>query len=188
MIAIEVYFLEILLKQRFDNNENLIQQNDIPGIFYFNGVNPPYDEGIRLFNDTSAGADIPISHNCRFFCFGIIGVKDNNFACAYTSLFNLYSVVDITIGQDNVFDGYVYVQLSSDSYIKNHKCSVKIFNTYTNEELYSISDVWFEPTNHASFMKYKVGLDAIPSGTHEVMVSITDATGIEHYKNIAPSW
>lgn len=177
-----------LLKQRFDNNENLIQQNDIPGIFYFNGVNPPYDEGIRLFNDTSAGADIPISHNCRFFCFGIIGVKDNNFACAYTSLFNLYSVVDITIGQDNVFDGYVYVQLSSDSYIKNHKCSVKIFNTYTNEELYSISDVWFEPTNHASFMKYKVGLDAIPSGTHEVMVSITDATGIEHYKNIAPSW
>lgn len=186
-----VFYEYDLLKYRVDNNQNLIQQDDVPGMYSYPGATPPYDNGVRLFNDTSAVADLQINGDDKFYCYGIIGYDDRDFACVYTPVYNLGSVKDIVLGSGSgdEFDGHVYVNSPSDSYLRSHNCSLKIFDTSTDTELYSISDIMFEQViGSPNFMEYYIGLETIPFGTQEVLISITDVTGMEHYKNITLSW
>lgn len=193
------YTIETLY-ERCENDEYLIQYGDVDNIIHYDNPSALHPIGIRSFSDEMQGdGDIAlnISTTESFYCFAIAATNDHNFACVYSPLYQMTSVMDMHFNEQEmpgyqVYDGWIYIKIPlTGSYLRTHNSSIEITDTGSGNVLFTKNDVTPEEyamtnPNQPTWKKFKAG-NVIPSTTTHVKISVTDVTGLTHSRTLTIS-
>lgn len=176
------------LKNRVNTSAYLIKNED-NGIFYAVPEEvfqeDPYENALYWMMD-NYNALLPTPWDNQFtppqkqyyFIQGAVGIGTNYFALAYSQLYE-YNVAGIEYN-NNGNEKSVTIT-ATNSYLRYYPCTIKIYEDIDNSLVYSL----YVPQLHFNDLdKATVTLSGYtPQSNNHVTISVTDATGMEHYSS-----
>lgn len=188
------------LNERYENGEYLIQDGDVGNIIHYDNTSALHPVGIRSFSDEMQGdgdVALNISTTESFYCFAIAATNNHDFACVYSPLYQMTSVMDMHFNEQEmpgyqVYDGWIYVKIPlTGSYLRTHNSSFEITDTDSGNVLFTKNNITPEEyamtnPNQPTWKKFKAG-NVIPSTTTHVKISVTDVTGLTHSRTLTIS-
>lgn len=111
-----------------------------------------------------------------FYIVAAVGINDHNFACYYSPLYE-YKVSNLGIWRN----GRIAIT-ATNSYLRNHKCTIQVTNLDDNSVIFNKDNISLSfSASDIAFYYVDGGFD---NSVSNVRVSVFDATGFEHYKDI----